>query len=79
MRWACLLGLLGSFAAWPGSAVAEERPTQTRVNFDERLIKGQIAKAGSVYVYEREELAPRTLIQLKRSFKQKILRTVFER
>lgn len=50
----------------------------TRVNFDERLIKGQTTKAGSVYIFDRQQSEVRSLIDRKRTFRQKILRTVFE-
>ena len=50
----------------------------TRVNFDERLIRGQTTKAGSVYIYDRQEIEIRSLVNRKRSFRHKIIRTVFE-
>ena len=51
----------------------------TRVNFDERLIKGQTTKAGSVYIFDRQQSEVRSLIERKRSFRHKIVRTVFEK
>ena len=51
----------------------------TRVNFDERLIQGQTAKAGSVYIFDRAQSEIRSLVRRKRSFRMKIIRTVFEK
>jgi hypothetical protein len=51
---------------------------QTRLNFDERLIKGQTTKAGSVYIFDRQEIAIDSLVSRKRTFKQRVIRTVFE-
>ena len=50
----------------------------TRVNFDERLIKGQTTKAGSVYIFDRQQSQLRSLVKRDRSFRHKIIRTVFE-
>ena len=50
----------------------------TRVNFDERLIKGQTTKAGSVYIFDRQEITIESLVARNRSFRARIIRTVFE-
>lgn len=50
----------------------------TRVDFDDRLIKGQTTKADSVYIYDRQEIEIRSLVKKDRSFRAKIIRTVFE-
>jgi hypothetical protein len=51
----------------------------TRVDFDERLIKGQTTKAGSVYIFDRQEIAIDSLVKKKRTFRQRIINTVFEK
>jgi hypothetical protein len=61
-----------------GVASAQSFRGPTRVNFDERLIKGQTTKAGSVYIFDRAESEIRSLVDRKRSFRKKIIRTVFE-
>ena len=71
---AIILFVLGFSAA----AVAQSYRGPTRVNFDERLIKGQTTKAGSVYIFDRQQSEVRSLVNRKRSFRHKILRTVFE-
>ncbi len=64
---------------WTGTAAAQESYRgPTRVNFDERVIKGQTAKSGSVYIFERQELAQGSLVNKKRSFRARTIRTVFE-
>jgi hypothetical protein len=62
-----------------GTASAQESYRgPTRVNFDERVIKGQTAKSGSVYIFERQELAQGSLVSKKRSFRARTIRVVFE-
>jgi hypothetical protein len=64
-----------------GGAASAQEPAYrgpTRVNFDERVIKGQTAKSGSVYIFERQELAQGSLVNKKRSFRARTIRTVFE-
>lgn len=59
-------------------ALAQGYRGPTRVDFDERLIKGQTTKAGSVYIYNRQEIDIRSLVKRSRSFRERIVRTVFE-
>ncbi len=75
-----LLSLLVAVAfavGLPSLAAAQEQRGPTRINFDERLIKGQTAKAGSVYIYQRQAIEIRSLVDLKRSWRAKVIRTVF--
>jgi hypothetical protein len=69
--------LLAALAA-PAFAQEAAYHGPTRVNFDERLIKGQTAKSGSVYIFERQEMTAQSLLNRKRSFRQRTIRTVFE-
>ena len=57
---------------------AQESRGPSRVNFDERLIKGQTTKAGSVYIYDRKTVDMKSLVKIQRSFREKIIRSVFE-
>jgi hypothetical protein len=50
----------------------------TRVDFDDRLIKGQTTKADSVYIYDRQTIEIRSLVMKARTFRPKIIRAVFE-
>jgi len=59
-------------------ALAQSYRGPTRVDFDDRLIKGQTTKAGSVYIYDRQEIDIRSLVSKVRSFRARIIRTVFE-
>ena len=74
MRFFALLTVLLALSA---TAYAQYQGP-TRVDFDDRLIKGQTTKAGSVYIFDRQQSEVRSLINRKRSFRHKILRTVFE-
>jgi hypothetical protein len=60
------------------TALAQGYRGPTRIDFDERLIKGQTTKAGSVYIYDRQEINIRSLVRRGRSFRHRIIRTVFE-
>jgi len=75
MRW--LIPLL--VVLWSQAAAAQEGYRgPTRINFDERLLKGQTAKAGAVYVFERQQSEVRSLINRQRKFRPLTLRSVFE-
>lgn len=50
----------------------------TRVDFDDRLIKGQTTKADSVYIYDRQTIEIRSLVMKARTFRPKIIRGLFE-
>ena len=71
-----LLAIGGLFFA-PTPAWAQSYRGPTRVNFDERLIKGQTAKAGSVYIFDRQKLGEQRLVKRKRSFRLRTIRLVF--
>ena len=49
----------------------------TRVDFDDRLIKGQTTKADSVYIYDRQTIEIRSLVTKARTFRPKIVRALF--
>lgn len=66
--------VLGSASA----AMAQGYRGPTRVDFDDRLIKGQTTKADSVYIYDRQQIEIRSLVNKHRAFRQKIIRTVFQ-
>ena len=72
-----LLAFLLVFTA-ATSVFAQGYRGPTRVDFDERLIKGQTTKAGSVYIFDRQETEIRSLVNRKRLFRAKIIHTVFE-
>ena len=71
-----LIVLLSALYAAPAAAQSYRGPT--RVNFDERVIKGQTAKAGSVYIFDRQETTISSLVSKKRSFRYRTIRTIFE-
>lgn len=72
--WIVILVVL----AFAGLAAAQSYRGPTRVDFDDRLIKGQTTKAGSVYIYDRQEIDIRSLVKRTRSFRARVIRTVFE-
>jgi hypothetical protein len=72
------IGVLVTFLSLSSTALAQGYRGPSRVDFDDRLIKGQTTKAGSVYIYDRQEIDIRSLVRRGRSFRQRIIRTVFE-
>lgn len=48
-----------------------------RIEFDARLIQGQTAKAGAVYLFERASSNLRSMVKDRVSFRDRIVRTVF--
>jgi len=81
------LALLSSIAVITAVLVADVAHAQnagagyrgpTRVDFDDRLIKGQTTKADSVYIYDRQQMEIRSLVNKARTFRPLIVRTVFE-
>ena len=59
-----------------GGAAPTRGPT--RIDFDDRLIKGQTTKTGDVYIYDRQSIDIKSLVNRARSFRARIVRTVFE-
>lgn len=50
-----------------------------RIEFDARLIQGQTAKAGAVYLFERARTDLRSMVNDRTSFRDRIIRMVFPR
>jgi hypothetical protein len=48
-----------------------------RIEFDARLIQGQTAKAGAVYLFQRVNTPLRSMVKERTSFRDKIVRKVF--
>jgi hypothetical protein len=76
--WIAFVAFMAGLTAGGGAAAEEGYRGPTRMNFDERLIKGQTTKAGSVYIFDRQEISIDSLVKRKRSFKKLVIRTVFE-
>lgn len=74
MKWILVSAVL--FA--PAAVFAQGSVGPTRIDFDDRLIQGQTKKAGSVYIYDRQQIDIESLVKLERTFRDKIIRTVFE-
>ena len=64
----------GAPAGEPGG---EEIRRGERVEFDERLIQGQTAKAGAVYLFERMSSDLRSMVKERSSFKEEVVEPVF--
>ena len=50
-----------------------------RVEFDARLIQGQLAKAGAVYLFQRVGGTLKSMVGMPHSFRGKIVRPVYPR
>ena len=75
-KWSIVAFVL--FTIVSSAALGQTYKGPTRVDFDDRLIKGQTTKAGSVYIYDRQEIDIKSLVNRARSFRARIIRTVFE-
>lgn len=68
--------------AKPPAPPAEEGDGQAirrgeRVEFDARLIQGQTAKAGAVYLFERVSSDLSSMVQERKSYRREIVEEVF--
>jgi hypothetical protein len=48
-----------------------------RVEFDGRLVQGQTAKSGAIYLFARQRSPLRSMVEERASFRQEILRSVY--
>jgi hypothetical protein len=61
----------------PASEEARALQRGERVEFDGRLIQGQTAKAGAVYLFARVSTNLKSMVKERSTFREKIVRTVF--
>lgn len=66
----------GGATAAPPSATGGLRKGQ-RVEFDGRLVHGQTAKSGALYLFARKQAELRSMVLEKMSFRKEVLRTVY--
>ena len=64
-------------ASAPASAPPPSRGP-TRIDFDDRLIQGQTNRSGAVYLYDRKELKTRSMLKSRDSFRDEIVRAVYD-
>lgn len=50
----------------------------SRVDFDDRLVKGQRSNSGGIYIFARQSVELKDMVQKPRSYRQRIIKTVFE-
>lgn len=62
----------------PEQASAPPQRGPTRIDFDDRLIQGQTNQSGSVYLYDRKELKTRSMVRKRESFREEIVKTVYD-
>lgn len=48
-----------------------------RVEFDGRLVQGQTAKSGAIYLFARKRSELRSMVQERTSYRKEVLRTVY--
>jgi hypothetical protein len=63
-----------------GGAVGGGNPALqrgTRLEFDGRLVQGQTARSGAVYLFERGRSELRSMVRERQSYREEIVRTVF--
>jgi hypothetical protein len=67
---------MGAAAAAEGGMTSEVRRGMARIEFDDRLIKGQTNKANAIYLFERRESALRSLLKKRAHFHDEIDETL---
>jgi hypothetical protein len=50
-----------------------------RVEFDGRLVQGQTAKSGAIYLFARKRTQLRSMVEERKHYRKEILRTVYPR
>lgn len=50
-----------------------------RVEFDGRLVQGQTAKSGAIYLFARKRTQLRSMVEERKNYRKEILRTVYPR
>ena len=72
--------MIGAMMLAPKIANADDAaPTgPTRLDFDDRLVKGQRHGTGTVYIFERQKVELRSMVKHPHSFRHRIIITVFE-
>ena len=63
-----------------GGAVGGGNPALqrgTRLEFDGRLVQGQTARSGAVYLFERARSELRSMVRERQSYRDEIVKTVF--
>ncbi|MCA9665871.1 MAG: hypothetical protein KC503_09795 [Myxococcales bacterium] len=48
-----------------------------RVEFDGRLVQGQTAKSGAIYLFARKRSELRSMVKERRSYRREIVRTIY--
>ena len=71
------IALAKSPAAPEAGAAKEGSLTRSnKIEFDERLVKGQAAKSGAVYLFKRVPRQLPNLVAIRRSYRERIVRPV---
>ena len=70
--------------AAPGGPGEEVQPAGAlqrgaRVEFDGRLVQGQTAKSGAIYLFARKRAELRSMVQERTNYRREILRTVYSK
>ena len=81
MRTFLALGaVIGAMLLAPQKTLADDAVPSgpTRVDFDDRLVKGQRHGTGTVYIFERQKVELRSMVKHPHSFRHRIVITVFE-
>lgn len=63
--------------AAPPAAAGSALRRGARVEFDGRLVQGQTAKSGAIYLFARRRSELRSMVKERKKYRQEILRTVY--
>jgi hypothetical protein len=77
-RRTLFLGLVVALVSTRTALAAGKSDTgPSRVDFDERIIKGQRGTTGGIYIFARQTVTFKDMVQKPRSFRQRTIMTVF--
>lgn len=51
----------------------------TRIDFDDRLVQGQTNQSGAVVLFARKATGLRSMVDRRKSFRERTIRTIFDR
>lgn len=75
--WVVIVGLVSTLTAAQARAQEGLQTGPARVDFDDRLVKGQRHGTGSVYIFERQKVEMKSMVKKPHSFRNRIIVTVF--
>lgn len=75
--YACIIFSTLLIHAPAAMAESQTRDSPSRVDFDDRLVKGQRQGVGTIYIFERQKIDLRSMVYKPHSFRERIIKSIF--